>query len=161
MPCIWGRHNKKQLFLNVAIIPADTFGALSQADAAPKNPSEPQIANLSMFKALLDTGATTTCITKKVADSLGLTPIGKVQVQGVAGPSFLNNYLFHVGFAFGMSPGQDDKSQIGGVCHVLPAAIQGAEFHSGSAGFDVLLGMDVLGLGSFKLEGDGTFSFSF
>jgi hypothetical protein len=44
---------------------------------------------------------------------------------------------------------------------VFHDAIQGAELAIGQGGFDVLLGMDVIGMGSLAVEGSGTYSFSF
>ena len=45
--------------------------------------------------------------------------------------------------------------------HFLQKTIQGCEFHAGSAAFEVVLGMDVLSIGSLVVQGNGTFSFSF
>jgi len=88
-------------------------------------------------------------ISSKVAAQLGMFAVGKTAIQGI-GPAvtYHNAYLFHVAF------------MIASVAHVLPLAIQGGEIAS-AHGFDVLLGMDVLGIGSLKVEGNGTFSFSF
>ncbi len=48
-----------------------------------------------------------------------------------------------------------------GQVHILDEVIEGAELTAGSAKFDVLLGMDIIGIGSLKIDGDGSFSFSF
>jgi hypothetical protein len=44
---------------------------------------------------------------------------------------------------------------------VFQNVIQGVELAIGPGGFDVLLGMDVIGMGSLAVEGSGTYSFSF
>jgi len=102
-----------------------------------------------MFKALIDTGAQGSMISSNVAAQLGLFAVGKTAIQGI-GPAvtYHNAYLFHVGF------------MVASALHVLPVPIQGGEF-APTHGFDVLLGMDVIGVGSLKVEGNGGFSFSF
>lgn len=49
--------------------------------------------------ARCDTWAQGTCITRRAALQLGLTPIGLIPVQGVSGIQYHNNYLFQIGFA--------------------------------------------------------------
>jgi hypothetical protein len=158
MPVAWGRHDRRRIFLNVAI--------LNAADAAIVQRGG-HVLKTQMFKALVDTGATGTCITKAAAEKIGLAPIGKVEVQGVSGTKEHNNYLFYVGFTTPM-PGAPiaiapsaQELQVQVQVHMVNVPIQGAEFDAGAqGGFDVLLGMDVISTGSLKIEGDGTFSWS-
>jgi hypothetical protein len=103
-------------------------------------------------------------ISRNVISQLGLFSPGKVPIQGV-GPNvtYHNAYLFHVSFVIPMiSPGQmvAPGSPIQAIVSVIPNSIYGAEITANS-GFDVLLGMDVLSVGSLKIEGNGTYSFSF
>jgi Aspartyl protease len=151
MPCMWLQHNKRQIFLDVAIIRPDDLhaGAGTLTASAPKS-----------FKALLDTGATATCITKNVADLVGLLPIGKVPIHGVSGLSYHNNYLFYVGFQVARNDFADLPGQVMET-HVADVYVQGAELIIPGGEFDVLLGMDILSTGSLAVEGSGTFSFSF
>jgi hypothetical protein len=95
MPIAWGRHDKRQIFLNVAILTA------AEADLVAKGQA---IGQVKMFKALVDTGAMATCITADTAQKVGLSPIGKVPIQGVGGVKFHNNYLFHIGFTLHLGP---------------------------------------------------------
>jgi hypothetical protein len=90
---------------------------------------------------------------------VGLTPLGKTAVRGVSGLSYHNLFLFRVGFVFGNLAQQSDV-QLQSL-HVFEPAIQGAELALGESSFDVLLGMDIVGRGSLKIDGDGSFSFSF
>lgn len=154
MPCIWGRHNRSQIFLEVAVLPADLVSNIFA------NPSAGESANISMFRALIDTGAQTTCITKHAADTVGLKPIGRVPVIGVSGQKYHNNYLFHVAFVR-VTQQLDDPATVQGNMHIFNKPIQGAELEFQGRDFDVLLGMDVIGFGSLAVEGNGTFSFSF
>lgn len=114
---------------------------------------------MHVFNALIDTGAQSTCITSVAAEKVGLVPVGKVPIRGVSGLQYHNNYLFKVGFAFGMAANQREV-QVTSV-HVFDKPIEGAELNVGSSTFDVLLGMDIIGMGSLKIDGDGSFSFSF
>jgi hypothetical protein len=105
-----------------------------------------------------------TCISKATADKVGLLPIGKVQIYGVSGPQYHNNYLFHLGFTIGQAttePAPNGTRTFQGQLTVLNNPIQGAEFDPGLSGFDVLLGMDVISIGSLAVEGgSGTFSWA-
>jgi hypothetical protein len=57
-----------------------------------------------MFQALLDTGAQRTMISTNVVNTLNLTPVGSIPIQGVGDKvSFHNGYLFHVAFVFPMT----------------------------------------------------------
>jgi len=160
MPCIWGQHNGSQLFCAVAILPVSALAATGQL-----TPYVPMAVT-----ALIDTGATTTCITSGLASRVPLTPIGKVPVHGVSGIAHHNNYLFYVAFPFTLPPGTVDPNfpppspgQVLGQIFVLHKAIQGCELVTApNAGFEVLLGMDVISSGSLVVQGgNGTFSFSF
>jgi hypothetical protein len=161
MPCIWGQHNGSQLFCFVAILPASAPSQLPQGTS--------YLGPSATVKALIDTGATATAITNRLAVQLQLQPIGKVQIHGVAGVQHHNSYLFRVGFPFTLPPG----SSVAGLpppppgqrqvqLHVLQKVIQGCEIFAGAmTNFDVLLGMDVISTGSLVVQGNQTFSFSF
>jgi hypothetical protein len=55
----------------------------------------------SPFLALIDTGASCTCITQMVINAVGLTPMGKQTVGGVHGSKAVNQYQFTVFIPFG------------------------------------------------------------
>jgi Aspartyl protease len=56
--------------------------------------------HLNMYNALVDTGASFTCISRKVIQDLNLTPIGKQQVGHAQGSSATNSYQFQVVLPF-------------------------------------------------------------
>lgn len=163
MPCIWGQHSNSQLFCIVTVIPPDA------PDIA--NPHEPLLPTaVTALTALIDTGATTTCISKRAVDILKLQPIGKAPVHGVSGVTAQNVYLFYIAFPFhvpprypvppGVAPSVPGKPAT--QLHLLQKVLQGCEFDGGpTPTFDVLLGMDVISTGSLVVQGNGTFSFSF
>jgi hypothetical protein len=76
---------------------------LSEADSVLLRQRE-RPPNLQLFKALVDTGATGSCITPQTATKMGLAPIGKALVHGVSDAKYHNNYLFHIGFMVEMAP---------------------------------------------------------
>ncbi len=152
MPCIWGQHNKSQLFLDLTVVPANLLPSILQ----PAPGQAPH--NLQVFKALIDTGAQATCITANVAAAIGLIPLGKKTVSGVGGTQSHNYYLFNIGFPMGVL---GPNNILSGQVFFFANSIQGVELAMTGSGFDVLLGMDVIGSGSLAVEGSGTFSFSF
>jgi hypothetical protein len=164
MPCLWLKHDNRQLFCAVAILPTESAAGL------PVGPDgSPYEGSVITARALIDTGATTTCISSRLAAQLRIQPIGKVPVQGVSSVSYHNSYLFMVAFPFALpssavpadrlpSPGPGEAQ---GRVHMLQSVIQGCEFNPGNAPFDVLLGMDVVRTGTLVVQGDGSFSFSF
>jgi hypothetical protein len=159
MPCIWGIHNRSQIFLDVAIIDAAT------AANAASGPNAPVFQNPPVFQALVDTGAEVTMISANVASTMGLTPIGQIPIQGIGhAVTYHNAYLFHV--AFVMPPRHMEQPvPVGGgvntITFMQPNPIYGGEIISIGGRFDVILGRDVISIGSLAVEGNGTFSFSF
>lgn len=120
---------------------------------APPSAMVPGTAPLqvSLYTALIDTGASNTCISAKVIADLGLSPSGKVAVGGVHGSQATNGYQFQVAIVFIQGP----PSATGAVltnAHVTP--VSGVEFIPSGA-FDVLLGRDVICMGSFTMTFDG------
>lgn len=84
MPCLWGQHNKSQVFLSLLILDATNVTT---------NPANPltgiTLANLPSFAALIDTGAERTMISPNVVAKLGLNPIGKIPILSAAETSFI------------------------------------------------------------------------
>jgi len=152
MPVVWGKHDRRQLFLNVAITDA------ANAQLVEKG----QHATVNLFSALVDTGATRTCITRSAASKVGLVPRGKANILGVGGLKAHNTFIFHVGFMVALqNPAQAVQgTPMEGVLHLLREPIQGVDFDAGDSRFELLLGMDVISTGSLKIEGDGSFSWA-
>ena len=111
------------------------------------------------FLALVDTGATSTGITKAVVKQVGLSQIGQSPVRSVSGVQTHNRYRFQIGLPSGISINKDGTGILR-TFYMIYRDIEGIEFFDHDD-FDVLLGMDILSIGSLKVEGNGTFSFSF
>jgi hypothetical protein len=122
---------------------------------AQQQPSSPQ--NLIMFAGLVDTGASVTCISKNVVQTVGLQPSGKTSMSGSTGASVVDQYSFVVGFLFGQQ--QTPSGAISGQLH--GHLVQGCEFTSHGFGFDVLIGRDILCKGTLSLSFDGHYVLSF
>jgi hypothetical protein len=100
--------------------------------------------------ALIDTGASCTCISAKVISDLSLAPMGKQPVGGVHGSRPTNAYQFQVGFVFPQS-----QTPGGAVnANVMSFLVNGIECIP-QPGFEVLLGRDVICSGAFTLSFDG------
>lgn len=83
--------------------------------------------------AIWDTGATGTVITKTVADTLGLKPIGITEVFHAQGKGLTNEYLVNVALPNG----------------VIISSVRVTE--GVLSGGDVLIGMDIIGMGDFAV----------
>jgi hypothetical protein len=97
------------------------------------------------FLAIWDTGATHTTITEDLAKKLGLYKIREHMVAGVTGNALCNAYLIALGLPNGI---------VFPEIEVMDCA--------GNIGCDILIGMDVIGLGDFAVcnfRGNTTFSF--
>jgi len=95
-----------------------------------------------------DTGASRTCVSENVISSLNLTPIGKQNLITPNGRQDRFTYLCHI-----VLPNRQ---------RVTDMVVVGSEI--GLGGIDVLLGMDVIGLGDFivsNYQGNSAFTFRF
>lgn len=86
--------------------------------------------------AIWDTGATSSMISKKIAEKLKLHSTGKIKISGVHGVVESNTYVVDFIFCNGF--------EITGV-HVSEA--------DNGGGFDVLIGMDIIAKGKLIVDG--------
>jgi hypothetical protein len=122
--------------MNVGVVPQ---GALAAGALPPA---------VTTFPALIDTGASSTCISPVVAHTLGLRPIGMRPMTSATQLIAVNVYLVDLVLPFGNS----------GL--VLPS-VQVMEFAQAGGGlFQILVGRDVLCQGSLTMSFDGHFTFS-
>jgi predicted aspartyl protease len=85
--------------------------------------------------AIWDTGASATAITQNVVDKLGLLPTGITNVNTANGTALQNTYIVDVGLP--------NQVKVKDVTVTAAAAFSG--------GCDVLIGMDIIGLGDFSV----------
>jgi hypothetical protein len=136
MPCLSGRFDPGiGPLINIGIIPAGVF-----------TPSYSE--KITTFPALIDTGASVTCISQNVAQSVGLQPIGMRPMVSATHSVPVNVYLVDLFLPFGAAG----------------FIVQGAQvmefFPEGSAPFQMLLGRDIICRGTLTLSFDGHFTFS-
>ena len=113
------------------------------------------------YKAMLDTGASSTCISSKVAQELNLQAIGLGEMISASERTAKKKYLFAIGVTTIHKVNPMGQSAEGSV-HMFMPPIEGLEFHRDeTTKFDVILGMDIIMRGSLKLDFDGHFSFCF
>ena len=95
----------------------------------------------------MDTGADRTCISLKLAQSMGLTPIGKIPVAGATGASAMNQYMIDLLLQFG-------EQSLVIADHTV------TEFTTDSPVCEMLIGRDIICRGVFTMDFNGRFSFS-
>ena len=95
--------------------------------------SEQQLHNCT---AIWDTGATSSMISQRTAKELQLSPHGTVKVSGVHGVENANIYTVDLVFNNGYKIPNIQVSEAGN-----------------NAGFDILVGMDVINRGIFIIDG--------
>jgi hypothetical protein len=140
MPCLSGRFDPAiGPLVNLAIAAAGSVTAV--ASSAPP-------AGLQAFPALIDTGATITCISPTIVQALqlqarGKRPMGSATHQVVP----VNVYLVDLILPFGPTALVLDNRQ---VMEVAPPA---------NSAFQALVGRDILCQGAFTLSFDGHFTF--
>ena len=110
--------------------------------------SSPQIKrppDAKEYKALWDTGATGSVITRKVVNECGLKPIGRANVHHAQGISTALVYLVSIFLEHG-------------VCFTSLRVTEGDL----AGDVEVLIGMDIIGMGDFAISNkDGKTAFTF
>ncbi len=106
------------------------------------------------FTALVDTGASRTCISQNVIDRVGMVGKGQIAVGNVKRTEMHETFLFYVG----VWPSTDDRSPppVFGVGDEI-LGIDGGD----SRFYDVLLGMNIVSRGTLKIDLDGFFELGF
>lgn len=89
------------------------------------------------LKALIDTGATGSCISRRIAETCNLRRISFVKLTSVQGESILPVYEADIKLPFGAD--------------FMNVPLTETE---GSKHFDVIIGMDILSRGDFALSSD-------
>ena len=101
--------------------------------------------NMQPFRALIDTGANCSCISKDVIDALGLMPIGKVPMRSASHLIEADQYIVDLGVVL---TGHTLE-------HSGMIVIECAQIDE----YEVILGMDVIMAGSLQVTFDGRFVF--
>ncbi len=98
-------------------------------------------------QALVDTGASVTCVTEEVARHANLPLIGKMPSAGVHGVREMNVYMADIILPFG------DPTRAGDFSAQVTASRQVMEFQTNSSHYQALLGRDILCSGLLEMAG--------
>lgn len=138
MPCLSGRFDP-------GIGPLINIGVLQPGVLTPAAPPTTQITT---FPALIDSGASATCISPNVAQAVGLQPIGMRPMTSATHSVPVNVYLVDLLLPFGNAG------------FILPST-QVMEFApAGGSPFQILVGRDIICRGALTISFDGHFTFS-
>lgn len=151
MPSLTGELDNGRIILNVGIqsTAIEVSGVSAQATAP--------IIPLHPYRALIDTGAQRTCITRSAAKRLGLTPRGKVRIGNVSTIESHTAYTFAVGFWYEINGGETMNTS---PAYYGFSPIMGVDFKD-NGDFDVLIGMDIISQGDLFIWRNGKFEFVF
>jgi hypothetical protein len=138
MPALSGQFNPGiGPLINIGVLPV---GHLT--------PTTAQTTQVTTFPALLDTGASVTCISPNVAQTVGLQPMGMRQMISATQTVPVPVYLVDLVLPFGAAG------------FVLSSA-QVMEFSpTGGSAFQMLIGRDIICRGILTMSFDGHFSFA-
>lgn len=117
--------------------------------------SSPINLNYHECRALVDTGALRTCIGQNVVERLGLQRKSRADIWNIKRSETHWTYLFYVGI-WPDSEDADKPPTVFGIGREIEGIDVGNHPY-----FDVLLGMDIIGQGSLRLERDGSFELAF
>lgn len=120
---------------NSSAFTVKSHGGLLRVLITDVNVHIPGSPKYSPIKAIWDTGASGSAITKKVAQQLGLVATGMAQVNTANGIVTQNTYTIDIGL-----PNK-----------VIIQGIIATEIDALAAGCDALIGMDVITLGDFSI----------
>jgi Aspartyl protease len=111
------------------------------------------------YAALVDTGASCTCISKKVISDCELMSHSKITMISASGNVEANAFMFQIGIPL-VPPGTTagPSGQVFGQVNIFGNPIQGMELLNPTGRFDILLGMDILSNCSLKIEFDRHYS---
>ena len=137
MPCI-------TIQFNPAIGPLINLG-IAQPGAVKTAAAEGKPPAFEGCQALVDTGASVTCISREIAQKLELPPAGKMLMASASETREMNSYLVDIALPFG------DPSA--GVTSIVKSNMTVMEFEPNSQHYQALLGRDILDQALFSMTG--------
>lgn len=102
---------------------------------------------ITLFSALIDTGASITCISPKIAQTVGLRPTGKMQMASASQVVAVNSYLADVALPFGDPVAAVQTQTLASESMTL------MEYQSNNTGYEALIGRDLICKGLFSMTG--------
>lgn len=149
MLVVRGNVENRQAVLNIGLQPL-----VPEAGQVEPTQSALQIP-IREYRALIDTGAQRTCLTRETIAREGLVRHGKRPIQNVHDINIHYLFWIHLGFWC-----QDDSATTPqskpNTYFALPAPVEVIDIAS-NYWFDAIIGMDVLGRLDFRMERNGAF----
>ena len=108
------------------------------------NSSTPLEIPTKSYRALIDTGATGTCITPKVVNDVNLVVLGKIEVKNLGATQSRRQYLVNLAIFYGERENQVDVYEQDSVRGYYGVGSLMAIEIDNNTNFDVIIGMDVL-----------------
>jgi len=144
MPAVSGDYDPDVgILLQVGIL---TGGAVQATQRAEDVGNDLAVSGAQAL-GLVDTGASKTSISPRLASSLGLKPSGKTLVQGVTGAMQVNSYAVDLMLGFGAHSAVIENLEV-------------CELDLGQARFNMLIGRGVLCRGVLTMDFARRFTFS-
>jgi hypothetical protein len=140
MPCIAGIWSDEGLIIEVGVLP---------------HGDKPKSA-LKLYKGLIDTGASRTCVSHRLVALHRFAPTGDATMAHAWGKNHAHTYLFNI-FVPTRVESNDKGSVVGDVSMFT---LEGLSFKA-SSDFDLLIGRDFIGRGHLSMNFDGHFSLCF
>lgn len=146
MPCVSGDYNPEiGILLQVGFARG---GELTRVMADQAGVAADSLKlEVAGIQALIDTGASRTSISPKLAGNLDLPPSGKILVQGATGAKPVNTYAVDIMLSFGRQS-------------IMIEDLEVCEFDPGQAAYQALIGRDILCQGVLTADFAGRFTFS-
>lgn len=106
------------------------------------------------FRALIDTGASISCVCKHVAISMNLRPYGRIPMIGSTGQSYHRTFIITLGLMCGGNDSIETGAAPSSLFQIEPGEV--AEIENNSW-FDLIIGTDILTRFTFTLHKGGDF----
>jgi hypothetical protein len=114
-------------------------------------------ANFLPCKALVDTGAQGTCISKSIAENAGLEDSGWTHIRGVSGTVRCPTYMIDLRINIEKMQHGRDINDVNASTYskIFPIEVPAIE----NLGHDVLIGMDIIASCNLQIHSHGKFTF--
>ena len=146
MPCFSKKINQLQPICDIFIGQEFSHNSKKQIEYIEK-------IQKKSYKALIDTGATASCITEKIANELNLFPFSKREVSNTTGTHASNIYKVCFILPIDLVNRNTVSRNLNPFVNIEVIGIMG-----GNQNFDAIIGMDIISKGSLHIT-NGVYTF--
>lgn len=140
MPCISGTWGQEGLIIEIGVLPHG------------EKPQSP----LKLFRGLIDTGASRTCISHRLVSLYHFAPTGDATMAHAWGKNEAHTYLFNIFVPTYIQ--ECDRGKVNSDISMF--TLEGLSFKA-NGNFDLLIGRDFIGRGQLTMNFDGHFTMCF